>query len=85
MERFPVLAAEPIRSGVAGTALIPLCSRGRLVGMATPGEKSDGSAFHGMDLEMARAWVAVAGVAVEQSDLVRHAEETFSQAVQAYS
>jgi DNA-binding response OmpR family regulator len=86
MERFPILVGELDPLVAAGTALfIPLCVRGRLVGMATLGEKSDGSAFHGMDLEMAASLGQVAGVAVEQSDLVRHAEETFLQAVHAYA
>jgi DNA-binding response OmpR family regulator len=86
MERFPILVGELDPLVAAGTALfIPLCSRGRLLGMVTLGEKSDGSAFHGMDLEMAASLGQVAGVAVEQTDLVRHAEETFVQAVQAYS
>jgi hypothetical protein len=86
MERFPILVGELDPLVASGTALfIPLCSRGRLLGMVTLGEKSDGSAFHGMDLEMAASLGQVAGVAVEQTDLVRHAEETFVQAVQAYS
>ena len=86
MERFPVLGGELDPLVAAGTALfIPLCARGRLVGMAALGEKSDGSAFTGMDLEMAASLGQVAGVAVEQSDLVRHAEETFQQAVSAYT
>jgi DNA-binding response OmpR family regulator len=85
LERFPVLVNELDPLVAAGTALfIPLCARGRLVGLATLGEKSDGSAFQGMDLEMAASLGQVAGVAVEQSDLVRHAEETFLQAVHAY-
>ena len=86
MERFPVLVHELDPLVAAGMALfIPLCSRGRLVGLAVLGEKSDGSAFQGMDLEMAASLGQVAGVAVEQSDLVRHAEETLLQAVNAYA
>ena len=86
MERFPILVGELDPLVAAGTALfIPLCSRSRLVGMVTMGEKSDGSAFTGMDLEMAASLGQVAGIAVEQSDLVRHAEEMFQEAVHAYS
>src|SRR5262249_57726048 len=67
MERFPVLVSELDPLVAAGTALfIPLCSRGRLVGMATLGEKSDGSAYQSMDLEMAASLGQYAGVAAER-------------------
>jgi len=86
LDRFPILRSELDPLVAAGTALfIPLCARGRLVGLVMLGEKSEGSAFHGMDLEMAGSLGQVAALAVEQSDLVRHAEETFRQAVDAYA
>jgi GAF domain-containing protein len=86
LDRFPILRSELDPLVAAGTGLfIPLCARGRLVGLVMLGEKSEGSAFSGMDLEMAASLGQVAAVAVEQSDLVRHAEETFLHAVHAYA
>jgi len=86
LERFPILRGELDPLVAAGTALlIPLCARGRMVGLAIVGEKSESTSFSGIDLEMAASLAQAAAVAVEQSELVRHAEETYLQAVRAYA
>lgn len=86
LERFPVLRPELDSLVAAGIALlVPLTARGRLLALAMLGEKSDSGAFTGLDLEMAASLSQAAAVAVEQSSLVRHAEETYLEALRAYA
>jgi DNA-binding response OmpR family regulator len=86
MERFPILRSELDPLVAAGAALfVPLSAHGRLVGVAVLGEKADGSSFPNGDLEMAASLSQAAALAVEQSALVRHAEETYLHAVRTYA
>jgi DNA-binding response OmpR family regulator len=85
LERFPVLRDELDPLVAAGASLlVPLGARGRLVGLAVLMEKAAGGGFTGVDLEMAASLSMAAALAVEQSGLVRHAEETYLHAVRAY-
>jgi HD-GYP domain-containing protein (c-di-GMP phosphodiesterase class II) len=85
LERFPVLRDELQPLVAAGCALlVPLGARGRLLGLAMLVEKADGGVFGGMDLELATSLAMAATLAVEQSGVVRHAEETYLRAVRAY-
>jgi DNA-binding response OmpR family regulator len=85
LERFPVLRDELDPLIAAGAALlVPLGTRGRLVGMAVLVEKANGGNFSGVDLEMAASLATAAALAVEQSGMVRHAEETYLRAARAY-
>ena len=85
LERFPVLRDELDPLIAAGSALlVPLAVRGRLAGLAVLVEKADGAGFGGLDLELAASLGMAATLAIEQSGLVRHAEETYLHAVRAY-
>ena len=76
MERRPLVAA-----GVA--LLVPLVTRGRLVGAVLLPEKSDGSAFEAAELEVAEVLAAAGATALDNTRLYRQAEETYLRAMQA--
>ena len=76
MERRPLIAA-----GVA--LLVPLVTRGRLVGAVLLPEKSDGATFEAAELEVAEVLAAAGATALDNTRLYRQAEETYLRAMQA--
>jgi DNA-binding response OmpR family regulator len=85
LERFPHLAGELDPLVISGTALlVPLVSRGRLVALALLGEKAGAGAFSGLDLELTASLAQTAAVAVEQTGVLRHAEQMYARAMRAY-
>jgi DNA-binding response OmpR family regulator len=85
LERFPHLLSEMDPLVIAGASLlVPLVSHGRLVALATLGEKSGSGAFTGLDLELTASLAHTAAVAVEQTGVLRQAEESYRRGMHAF-
>ena len=84
LERFRELEAEHGPMIAAGVALlVPLVTRGRLVGTALLPEKLAGGEFEAGELELAEALAAAGATALDNTRLHRQAEETYLRALHA--
>ncbi len=84
LERFHELEIERRPLIAAGVALlVPLVTRGRLVGAVLLPEKSDGSTFGAAELEVAEVLAATGATALDNTRLYREAEQTYLRAMQA--
>jgi DNA-binding response OmpR family regulator len=76
VERRPLIAA-----GIA--LLVPLVTRGRLVGAVILPEKRDGTPFEAAELEVAEALASAGATALDNTRLYRQAEEMYLRALNA--
>jgi DNA-binding response OmpR family regulator len=84
LERFHELEHERRPLIAAGAALIvPLVTRGRLVGAIVLPEKRTGGEFEADELELAEALAAAGATALDNTRLYRQAEETYLRALHA--
>ena len=84
LERFRELETEGRPLIAAGAALlIPLVTRGRLVGAVILAEKLEGGDFDAAELELAEALAAAGATALDNARLHRHAEQTYLRAMNA--
>jgi DNA-binding response OmpR family regulator len=84
LERFRELEAERRPLIAAGVALlVPLVTRGRLVGAVILPEKRAGGEFEPGELELAEALAAAGATALDNTRLYRQAEETYLRALSA--
>ncbi len=84
LERFRELETERRPLIAAGVALlVPLVTRGRLVGAVILPEKRDGGDFEAGELELAEALAAAGATALDNTRLHRQAEETYLRALHA--
>ena len=84
LERFRELEAERRPLIAAGVALlVPLVTRGRLVGAVVLPEKRDGTPFEPAELELSTALAAAGATALDNTRLHRQAEETYLRALTA--
>ncbi|MEO6463685.1 MAG: GAF domain-containing protein, partial [Candidatus Eisenbacteria bacterium] len=84
LERFRELESERGPLIAAGVALlVPLVTRGRLVGAVALPEKRDGTPFEPAELELSTALAAAGATALDNTRLHRQAEETYLRALTA--
>jgi GAF domain-containing protein len=84
LERFHELENERRPFIAAGAALlVPLVTRGRLVGAIVLPEKRSGGEFEADELELAEALAAAGATALDNTRLYRQAEETYLRALHA--
>ena len=84
LERFRELETERRPLGAAGVALlVPLVTRGRLVGAVVLPEKRSGGEFEAGELEVTEALAAAGATALDNTRLYRQAEETYLRALHA--
>jgi two-component system OmpR family response regulator len=84
LERFRELETERRPLVAAGVALlVPLVTRGRLVGAVVLPEKRAGGEFEAGELEVAEALAAAGATALDNTRLYRQAEEAYLRALHA--
>lgn len=84
LERFRELEVEGRPLVAAGAALlVPLVTRGRLVGAAILPEKRDGGGFEAAELELAEALANAGATALDNTRLYRQAEAMYLRALYA--
>jgi DNA-binding response OmpR family regulator len=84
LARFPELRDEIGPLVAVGAALVvPLETRGRLVGMAVLPERADGADYAPADLEMAHSLARAGATALDNARVLQSAEETYLRALAA--